>query len=98
MYPSLQHLLGAYFHQDCFVDSTNADTVLGDYLRDSSVQEVTAALGEIRQLLEHEKTEAALVTTLLDLGSFYQPSADGFTSKQWLERLASTLEERVHAG
>lgn len=97
MYPSLQHLLGAYFHQDCFDDSPDADAVLRDYLRDSSIQKIAATLSDVRQLLGQEKDEEALAATLLGLGSFYLPAADGLTSKQWLERLVVTFEGRVRA-
>jgi demethoxyubiquinone hydroxylase (CLK1/Coq7/Cat5 family) len=95
MFQSLQQFLGAYFHQDCFDDSTDADAVVQDYLRNSSVHEVKITLNEVRQLLRQEKDEPALASALLGLGSFYLPAADGLTSKQWLERLTAAFEARV---
>lgn len=90
-YPNLHQFFGAYFHQDCFVDSPTATAVVELYAREWPADGVKAATRELRELLSSTTAEAELATTVDELGCYYIPSADGLTYRAWLSQVVRML-------
>jgi len=93
-YERLQHLLGAYFHQDWPCESADWQGVVRQYRGDVSPAEAVATADEIVRLLGEGQPEAELADRLLrEFACYYAPRPDlgGPTFRKWLSRVAAAL-------
>ena len=91
--PSLDHLLGAYFHQDWSLDGTENQAV-ETFVADEP--DLAAALpGEIEALLAHVPDEDDLRRVLFEKGSYYTPSADEGGYRRWLLEVSRRAQEHT---
>ena len=91
--PALDHLLGAYFHQDWSRDGTEDQTV-ETFVADEP--DLAAALPrEIKALLANVPDEDDLRRALFEKGSYYTPSANEGAYRRWLEEVSRRAQEHT---
>ena len=89
---ALKQLLGCYFHQDWPDESGDDASALQAILQSEPKERVDAGIAELDGLLTAALTEQELRTTLIDqVGCYFEPSSEGLTYKQWLDRVRSTF-------
>ena len=94
-WPELERLLGAWFNLDWTLDYGEADDVLRAYVAEEPAEAVAEAIGELDDLLSRGLSEADLRNLVWwQLLGRYDPTADGLTMKEWLERVTRLLRER----
>lgn len=95
-YPSLWQFLGAYLHQDWQEDYAESAEALSDFI----VGEPALAphlVPEIDRLLAATQNSRQTEAALLQLGSFYVPSARGQDPRQWLAHIRTQAAEALPA-
>ena len=94
-YPRLEHMFGAYFHQDWDTDGDDWPDLVRNYLRDVSQQDALSTASEIDDLLAEGQTEEQLAERLLNqFGCFYDPRPDEDGFRAWLHEIAEMA--RLH--
>ena len=96
-YHRLEHMFGAYFHQDWDTEGNDWPELVGNYLRDVTNQDALATAAEIDDLLSEGDTEEQLEERLLNqFGCCYDahPDADGPGFKNWLLVVANMLRKK----
>jgi hypothetical protein len=89
---NLAQFLGAYFHQDWSLESTDAEGVLRSFMRNEPQETVRQVCDEIEQLLKRDLSDEELGSIVHgELGSYYSPAADGMTYRQWLHWIQTYL-------
>lgn len=94
-YPTLENLIGCYFHQDFDTIATTVDGVLEVYLKEYPSEYPPRVLAELRSLLQRNDTE--LIAELDKMGCEYAPEGDNTTHREWLKRMAARLSRQVEA-
>ena len=94
-YPNLYEFFAGYFHQDWPEESPTTTGVVERYLGEFPKNEVDEASKELRKLLANTLAEDALASIVNQLGSYYNPQADGLTYREWLLQVCTLLESRV---
>lgn len=92
MFPVLEYLARAYFHQDYDVDFGEPDEVLIGFQSLESRENILAMLADVRKVLDSGMSE-------LEIGelwsgtwrSSYTPSREGRTYRQWLEHILQVV-------
>lgn len=86
---NVTYLLGAYFHQDWFLDAPEPDDVIRSFVARESPKRVSALEQEIKFLLisSDELPDSFIVGN----HGYYDPTSDGFTVKKWLQHILSIL-------
>jgi hypothetical protein len=93
-FPNLFQLLGGYFHQDWCLDDPNAEAALRRYMNDTVPGQVQDTVNEIDALLTKNLSDDQLKQMLLvDLGCYYDPTADNITHAEWLRWVQNRLRE-----
>lgn len=95
--PALWQFLGAYLHQDWQEDYSNTREALSDFM----VNEPTFApdlASEIDHLLDSSSTAEEAEAAILELGSFFVPSAQGSDAREWLRRIRSDATQALRTG
>ena len=89
-FEKINYLLGAYFHQDWYLDSENPDDIIRDFVNKETSETVHLLREQIDQLLasEHELTEDFIYGN----NGYYDPKFDGLTVRQWFERILNQLD------
>lgn len=96
-YPALWQFLGAYLHQDWQDDYANTSDALSDFLvGEPALAPVLAA--EIDRLLGTIHTSEEAEAVVLELGSFFIPSAQGQDCRDWLLLLRAQASRTLRAG
>lgn len=89
----LEQFFGGYFHQDCFEDDPTWQNVVNRFCRDTTPEDHAAVARQIEaKLLGEGSTEEELSARLSRLGSFYDPTAEGYTYRRWLIALVTQLK------
>jgi hypothetical protein len=90
---SLRQFIGAYFHQDFFLDVASPDENVQCFITDvGSPSRVKEMAGLIEKLVDETPDDAALEQIFFDeLGSEYIPTADGRSVREWLRHVATML-------
>ena len=94
LYPLLEHMFGAYFHQDWDTEGGDWPDLVRNFLRDTSVEDARVTAEEIDRLLAEGDTEERLEDRVLhEFGCCYDahPEADGPGFRAWLEQIARML-------
>lgn len=88
--PALEHLAGAYFHQDWFEDVGDSDRVVARFVAESP-QLAPLLPDEIGALLTELPDDGDVHVHLLDLGCEFRagPEEGGYTA--WLRHVADTV-------
>lgn len=90
--PALDHLLGAYFHQDWRQDGTERE-VVGTFVADEP--DLAAALPhEVDALLSDVPGDAELERILREKGSYYMPTVGTGGYRPWLHAIADQVRQR----
>lgn len=90
--PNLDEIFGGYFHQDWQDDAPTAMGIVDRYLSEWPQAEVASAADELQALLA-SATEEELAGWLKALGSYYAPTADGLTCRNWLDQVLKKLRD-----
>jgi hypothetical protein len=96
-YPALWQFLGAYLHQDWRDDYADTEEALSDFMEGEPAFAPNLA-SEIDRLLATTRTSEEAEAVLVDLGSFYVPSASGQDPKQWLIQIRAEAARALQAG
>ncbi|MBA8804755.1 hypothetical protein FB382_003046 [Nocardioides ginsengisegetis] len=94
--PALEHLVGAYFHQDWYTEHEDEWLTLRDFL-EGEPHLAPLLPGEIKQLLIAMPSEADIEAHLSALGSCYTVDP-GTTYRDWLVEVAARTEEYLVHG
>ena len=88
---ALDHLMGAYFHQDWMLDHPDEWAVLAEFERDEP--DLAKKLpGEIAEVLAEFATEAELGHYVVRvLGGDFNATHDGGTYRAWLQQIADHI-------
>ena len=88
----LKEFFGGYFHEDFLLDVRNTSEVIADYVKVTTDLERTILSNAIQSYIKMFPDDGELERRLFfDLGCYYRPSADGFTAKDWLKKIAADL-------
>ncbi|WP_063886349.1 contact-dependent growth inhibition system immunity protein [Streptomyces sp. NRRL S-31] len=92
MYPKINYLAQAYFHQDYDLEADSPIAIVSLF-REREVFEVVEALsGEIFSILASGADESRLASIWLDeAGACYDPREDGVSIQDWLSRVGEVL-------
>lgn len=97
-YPRLEHMFGAYFHQDWDTEGNDWPDLVCNYLRAVSQQVAISTASEIDDLLAEGQTDEQLEERLLSqFGCCYDahPDADGPGYRKWLNEIAKMLRTKA---
>lgn len=88
----LERFFGAYFHQDWMGDHSAWQQVVKKYLSDVDGGESEA----LQELVEFDFirsviSDQELGEKMLALGCYYDPSADGMTTREWLKAVVAQI-------
>lgn len=92
-FPDLEELVGGYFHQDWKEDASTAAGVLERYLSEWPIESVSKTLDELIALLQ--ENDERLASTVMSMGSYYNPVGDGLTYREWLNQIAARLTKHL---
>jgi CdiI immunity protein len=94
---ALDHLMGAYFHQDWVLDHPDEWAVLAEFERDEPT--LAAELpAEIDRVLQHFDSEAELEHYIVRvLGGDFNAAYKGGTYRTWLQQIADHVRRATSA-
>lgn len=88
----LSDFLGAYFHEDWLLESSDPDQAVRRFLASGPTAahraRIVVQIGEYLVSKDEAGVEAGLMS---DLGCYYLPSADGIEARAWLWQVANRL-------
>jgi hypothetical protein len=90
-YPELTQFLGAYLHQDFLEEFPTAADVVDAFINDEPPDSVQSAAAEIDRLLQDERFLRSPDSVLLDLGCYYDPTAEGWSILGWMRQVGRAL-------
>lgn len=91
-FPTLERVLGGYFHRGWSHDDRTTGDVLAAILRDEPAERVRAVLRELDALLASGLCEPQLTDVVLyEIGCDIAPDAEGLDMSAWLRRVRETL-------
>lgn len=93
-YPKMATLFGAYFHQDFDFDYGSPRQTIEAFVTDCRPSSSSDLLLEISTLLQNS-TDVEIARALAILGNEFSYETDGFSARQWLERVAEIVEELI---
>lgn len=91
VFSALENFFSAYFHQDWTVEHDTPEAVVDYYLDSEPVGEVARVREDLDRLLAQDLEEDELAQKVQDFGSYYDPSADGASYRDWLSGLSERL-------
>jgi len=93
-FSELEHLLGAYFHQDWDLDHSTADDVIKFYKQDATDESISALKQQLLYLIDSDNNDDELQALLFEkMGcSYYYPS-EWKSSKEWLQNIVAVLNQ-----
>ncbi len=89
--PALEHMVGAYFHQDWY-DEFGDEWKAVDAFIAGSPSHVAHLPAEVEDLLSHTDSEGALEAYLDSLGCEYTPTSEQGGYRGWLTEIARRVE------
>ena len=92
-FPTVRHLCGTYFHQDCLEDDPTDLAVVRRFLNDSNSDEAQRLATELRNLLGRNLGEDELSAMLTNFGCYFHPPGVGLTHSAWLRRVLDIVSE-----
>lgn len=92
--PALEHLMGAYFHQDWFSEHRDEWENLNDFV-DGEQALVRRLPGEIELVLSEFSSDEQIKDFLLELGSCYTTRNDPGGYREWLWEIARRVQARL---
>jgi hypothetical protein len=90
-FPTLFHYLCSYLHQDFDLDYPNADAAIADFVSSNRPDLVALARKELGQFIELVKHADNPSKLLYDLGCEYNPTAEGMSVVEWLQKVERML-------
>lgn len=90
-YPQLFQLFAGYFNQDWSMDYSDADEVINQFVEWESEDVVRAAAEELGRLLAAHETENLREILLRQLSCYYDPEAEGVSTRQFLASVLARL-------
>ncbi len=88
----LQHLAGAYFHQDYDLDSGSPDSVIESFIQGEGEASAAELVAEIDHVLASGLTEREMLNLWVDAwGASYDPRDDGQDMRIWLTGVRNRL-------
>jgi hypothetical protein len=93
----LRHFFGAYFHQDWDLDASSAEGVFALYVQDSTTEHRRRVIDQLARLARDTHDDAALDEKLFELGCYYSPTAEGKTSRQWMQDVMAILRRSLES-
>lgn len=91
----LRLLFCGYFYEDWRLEAAESDEVIYQFLRDGwSPNEIVRIVVQIDRSLNDAKDDFAIKCGLFEeLGCYYLPSADGMSTRDWLQHVADVLRK-----
>lgn len=94
MTQQLQHLAGAYFHQDYDLESGSPDSVIESFIEDEGEASVEELVSEIDRLLASRMTDHEIGDLWTRAwGASYDPRDDGQGLRDWLTEVRNRLSK-----
>jgi hypothetical protein len=90
-YPYLEHLLGAYFHQDCYDFGDTNEDILNDYVESNWPHQRLGLRADIERFLHAHPDDAFEAMTKRFSMSAY-PQLDNMSMAKWLREVALRLK------
>jgi len=93
-------LLSGSFHQDWSLEPESADEVLTAAVGGASKEQLQMAIQQLPRLIElvgFARNEVELTSLFLALGIDYNPQADGWSTKEWLQHVLDCTLHEVRA-
>jgi CdiI immunity protein len=95
-YPALWQFLGAYLHQDWRHDYPDTRSALSGFMTGEPAVSPTL-VAEIERLLATTHSSAETEAAILELGSFFVPSATGEDPRGWLLHMRDEASRMGHS-
>lgn len=92
-FPNLWQFLGCYFHQDWTLDFDSADSAVKSFIDEEPDDFINSVYNELRLFVSIYDAKK-LSKIALDLGCYYNVSADGLTMYEWLSDVLRQLERQ----
>ena len=90
----LTHFLGAYFHQDWYLEADDDAGIVELYLRNEADHKPIDQLVETLEIVAaNHESDSSTRWLSTDYCCDYDPSPDGLSGSEWLRRLASLLRQ-----
>ncbi|WP_020145881.1 contact-dependent growth inhibition system immunity protein [Terracoccus sp. 273MFTsu3.1] len=90
----LEHLAGAYFHQDYDLESGSVDSVIDLFREEESEASVAELLSEIDRLLASRESDRALRELwVVNWGASFDPVDGGHDMRNWLTAVRDRLSK-----
>jgi hypothetical protein len=86
---NITYLLGAYFHQDWFLEASEPDDIIKSFINRETSERVRALKQEINYLLAN--CNELSNNFIIDNNGYYDPRADGLTVHKWLQHTLTLL-------
>lgn len=90
---ALKQFFSSYFHQDWRYDTQTATEVVNEYKRTASPSDIKRLREAIINYLAQKDEKTLKINLESELGCYYLPSADGISTRAWLEKVAEILAE-----
>lgn len=92
MYPKINYLAQAYFHQDYDLEADNPIAIISLFRGRESSEMAEELNAEIASILASRADESRLASIWLDeAGACYDPREDGMSMHDWLIRVGEVL-------
>jgi CdiI immunity protein len=90
---NLQYFLSAYLHQDWPDEYASSAEALDSFCKNESAGRVSGLQADIEMLTKSNLDNEGVAATLTELGSFFEPSGEKSSPRQWLGEMAAQLAE-----
>jgi hypothetical protein len=91
LYPELAWFLGTRYHEDWTLEADTALQIAVLFAADEDPVLVSKVVRELDEVLRSERTDAGLAVLVAELGSRYDPGAEGRSVRAWLEDVRKIL-------
>jgi hypothetical protein len=92
-FDELKSFFSSYFHEDWPQEARDPAQVISLYLNEKwTAEELRILVAQMHRFIDTHPDDEELERALfVELGSYYQPSADKISARAWLQDVASTL-------
>ena len=92
----LYQFFGGYFHQDWVCEHPDYISVVNNFIKDASSEDIKDVIRDFKILLEMQLSEEELRhIAFYELGCYFDPEPSGITYRQWFTELKTILEESL---
>lgn len=88
-FDKVNYLLGAYFHQDWYLESNEPDGIVEIFISKETDETILLLKEQIEMLLID--ADSLNEDFIFENNGYYSPSADGLTVKEWFEKILKQL-------